>query len=69
MGVERAVTRWYAQRQLLLQEIASLESAMAPSTDNDGATTQQADTEMVRTLARAREKLHTLGDCPRPMMG
>ena len=29
MGVERAVTRWYVQRQLLLDEIAALQAKLA----------------------------------------
>ena len=29
MGVERAVTRWYVQRQLLLDEIAVLQAKLA----------------------------------------
>ncbi len=69
MGVERAVTRWYAQRQLLLAEIASLEAAPEPSTNDDGSGAPQNDTERVQQLAQAQEKLRTLGNCPRPMMG
>jgi len=30
MGVERAVTRWYVQRQLLFAEIMRLEGALDP---------------------------------------
>ena len=67
MGVERAVTRWYVQRQLLLAEIASLEKEIALSSTDDGATVQQIETQ--QKLAQAREKLHVLGSCPRPMMG
>ena len=69
MGVERAVTRWYVQRQLLLDEIASLETKIAPSSNEDGAIVQQVDTETLQKLAQTQEKLHTLGSCPRPMMG
>lgn len=69
MGVERAVTRWYVQRQLLLDEIALLETKIAPSSIDEGATPQQTDTAMLQALAQAQEKLHTLGACPRPMMG
>ena len=29
MGVERAVTRWYVQRQILLDEIATFEAKLA----------------------------------------
>ena len=69
MGVERAVTRWYVQRQLLLDEIALLTKKIAsPSTDGD-ATPQQAENDIPQKLADAQEKLRVLGACPRPMMG
>jgi len=29
VGVERAVTRWYAQRQVILDEIAALQASLA----------------------------------------
>ena len=67
MGVERAVTRWYVQRQLLLDEITQLETKIAPSPTDDGATSLQAETQ--QKLVQAREKLRVLGACPRPMMG
>ena len=67
MGVERAVTRWYVQRQLLLDEITQLETKIAPSSTDDGATHQHAET--LQELAHAQEKLRVLGSCPRPMMG
>ncbi len=71
MGVERAVTRWYVQRQLLLNEITLLETKIAPSMTNDGATSQpQAlDTDILQKLAQAQKQLRVLGPCPRPMMG
>ncbi len=69
MGVERAVTRWYVQRQLLLDEITLLETKIAPSSTDDGATPQQVDTTILQKLAQAQEKLLVLGGCPRPMMG
>ncbi len=67
MGVERAVTRWYVQRQLLLDEIILLETKIAPSSTDDGAISQQEET--LQKLAQAQEKLRVLGNCPRPMMG
>jgi len=64
MGVERAVSCWYAQRQLVLQRIAQLEATLAQSD------TSAEDQAAARTaLARAQEELHSLGPCPRPMMG
>ena len=73
MGVERAVTRWYVLRQALLEEIASLEAQLASAeasneTDRD-ALSEQIGADRASQLARAREKLRTLGSCPKPMMG
>ncbi len=67
MGVERAITRWYVQRQLLLDEIMRLETKIAPSSTDDGATSSQAETQ--QKIAQVQEKLRMLGACPRPMMG
>ncbi len=69
MGVERAVTRWYVQRQLLLDEITLLETKIALSSTDDGATASQVDSDILQKLAQAQEKLRVLGACPRPMMG
>ncbi|MGI9057224.1 MAG: hypothetical protein ACR2H5_01455 [Ktedonobacteraceae bacterium] len=73
MGVERAVTRWYLQRQLILDEIATLEAKLTLSqaqeqTLNESNATQAAE-EYLQQLAKAQEKLRVLGSCPRPMMG
>lgn len=73
LGVERAVTRWYLQRQIILQEIATLEAALLPaaSQEHESATNnvKQAAEEKIQQLAAAQEKLRALGSCPRPMMG
>jgi hypothetical protein len=70
MGVERAVTRWYVQRQLLIDEITLLETKIAPSSTDDGAVPSQvAQADTRKKLAHAQEKLRVLGVCPRPMMG
>ena len=75
MGVERAVTRWYLQRQSILNEIATLEAKLAKGTqtqeqkqgpDNNS---EQVDAEIRQQLANAQQKLRTLGPCPKPMMG
>jgi phage-related minor tail protein len=73
LGVERAVTRWYLQRQLILDEIATLEAKLTLSqaqeqTLNESDATQAAE-EYLQQLAKAQEKLRVLGSCPRPMMG
>lgn len=74
MGVERAVTRWYALRQCLLEEIAALEVQLAQmQTQEQGQ--QNANvapfggTEISRQLVAARTKLRDLGPCPKVMMG
>ena len=72
MGVERAVTRWYLQRQTILDEIATLKAKLvvdrqAQEQRPGGDNSEQADAEI--RLVRAQEKLRTLGPCPKPMMG
>ncbi len=69
MGVERAVTRWYVQRQLLLDEIATLETQVASSSADGDATPSHLDDNVVQKLAQVQEKLRVLGPCPKPMMG
>ena len=74
MGVERAVTRWYLQRQSILDEIATLQAKLvvdrqAQEQKPGGDNVEQADAEISQKLVRAQEKLRTLGPCPKPMMG
>jgi len=69
MGVERAVTRWYMRRQLLLDEIKLLQTKIAPSATADGATPHPVDVATQEKLVQAQAKLRVLGACPRPMMG
>lgn len=68
MGVERAVTRWYAQRQLILNEIAALEEKLTLR-EAANSSAEKDLTEANEALAKAQEKLHSLGPCPKPMMG
>ncbi|GHO91453.1 hypothetical protein KSF_015010 [Reticulibacter mediterranei] len=77
MGVERAVTRWYVQRQVILDEIALLEASL--QTEHELG--ESGETNVVRAdaaseytasmskLAMAQERLRLLGPCPKPMMG
>ena len=68
MGVERPVTRWYVQRQRILDEIALLEAALAQTLEeqnSDAATLEHT----AQLLAKAQERLRALGPCPRPMRG
>ncbi|MBX5449682.1 hypothetical protein [Thermogemmatispora sp.] len=74
MGVERAVTRWYVQRQRLLAEIESLERALAEQQPREGQSKkigQEPDQQkqLMARLEEARERLQRLGPCPKPMMG
>ncbi len=67
MGVERAVTRWYLQRQTLLQEIEEALRTQSAASISEVAGTSQEDPSL--RLTRARERLKALGPCPKPMMG
>ncbi len=74
MGVERAVTRWYAIRQCLLDEMVALEAQLAQRQNQEQAQQHAdvlpvAETEISRQLAEARIKLRDLGPCPKVMMG
>ena len=71
MGVERAVTRWYVQRQALLYEIAELEAKLQPHTaDAQPPAKESAESAALkRQIAEAQEKLRLMGSCPKPMMG
>jgi hypothetical protein len=69
MGVERAVTRWYAQRQLLIYEIASLEAKLAQMQKEGQGADSKERLAVEEQLARAQSKLRASGSCPRPMMG
>jgi hypothetical protein len=71
LGVERAVTRWYLQCQLILSEIATLEAklTLAQGQTLHERNTTQAAVDILQQLANAQEKHRALGSCPRPMMG
>lgn len=67
MGAERAVTRWYAQRQMILNEIAMHQDRLEQLSCGNQHAAERAEAE--RQLAAARTRLLALGSCPRPMMG
>ncbi len=76
MGVERSVTYWYIQRQTILNEIALFEAQLKQMSVPISLANVQASTipdaksaELLLQLAKAREKLSSLGPCPKPMMG
>lgn len=67
MGVERAVVRWYAQRQLLLEELAVLDAKIAQETESP--LTKEEQTRLTEQRAETQKRLRLLGPCPTPMMG
>lgn len=77
MGVERAVTRWYALRQSLWEEITRLEAKLAQPLDASQETRDVSANEnesvdlqsLQEELAKAQKRLRLLGPCPQPMMG
>ncbi len=69
MGVERSVTRWYVQRQVLLNEIAELEAKLQPPGVDAQQTESEESAALKRQIVEAMEKLRLRGSCPKPMMG
>ncbi|GLV56909.1 hypothetical protein KDH_37480 [Dictyobacter sp. S3.2.2.5] len=80
MGVERSVTRWYIQRQMLEHELAQLESQLdqgqaqtedetAAPASISGENGENSPEELLQKVAMTRVKLKSLGHCPKPMMG
>ncbi len=70
MGVERAVTRWYLQRQHINDEIAILKAKLEqvyPEGQGPANDVERAGIE--KRLEALRVRLRTLGPCPKPMMG
>jgi hypothetical protein len=69
MGVERAVTRWYARQQAIQCEIAALQARLE---QGQAGSEKQAPAELAaaeQQLAEAKKRLQELGPCPKPMMG
>jgi len=70
MGVERGVSRWYAQRQLILENIKSLEEKLASISEaSEARQASEIDASIQAQLTKARERLHALGPCPQSLMG
>jgi len=70
VGVERAVTRWYALRQDIAEQINALEAKLQQQDSVEQASsgsTERASREKELALLHAR--LQALGPCPKPMMG
>ncbi len=66
MGVERSVTRWYLHRQMILNEIASIEERLRQLAQSQQEGEQAS---LQHQLSGAQKKLRDLGACPKPMMG
>ena len=69
MGVERAVTRWYVQRQALLNELAELEAKLQPLSVDAQQPASEESAALKHRIAGVQEKLRLMGSCPKPMMG
>ena len=76
MGVERAVTLWYVQRQLILDaaaqvkvQLAQAEALLPTDEAQPDRAVQERMAELSLELARTRAKLQALGPCPKPTMG
>jgi Skp family chaperone for outer membrane proteins len=69
MGVERAVTRWYLQRQAYQNEITALEAKLAAMRTGGQKPESKEQTDVEKQLVNAQSRLRTLGPCPKAMMG
>ena len=69
MGIERAVTRWYLQRQACQNEISALEAKLTKirAGGQNPESQEQIDTE--DQLVNAQKRFRSLGPCPKAMMG
>jgi hypothetical protein len=69
MGIERATTRWYLQRLAYESEATSLEAKLGEMRNNTQSLESKERAEFEKQLAHVLAKLHTLGPCPKAMMG
>ena len=70
MGVERAVTRWYALRQNIAEQIDVLEAKLQqPDSAEQAASNSAVRATREKELASLHARLQALGPCPKPMMG
>ncbi|HLH61738.1 MAG TPA: hypothetical protein VKV20_08645 [Ktedonobacteraceae bacterium] len=69
MGVERAVTRWYAKRHVIMDEIEALEAKLSQAQQEGQEPDRKEQAAVEAQLVAARAKLLALGPCPKPMMG
>jgi hypothetical protein len=69
MGIERAATRWYLQRLAHESEVASLEAKLGEMRNSEQGLESKERAECEKQLAHVLTRLHTLGPCPKAMMG
>jgi hypothetical protein len=69
MGIERAATRWYLQRIAYESEAAALEAKIDEDQNKSEGLESKERTEIEKQLAHILSRLHTLGPCPKAMMG
>ena len=69
MGIERATTRWYLQRLAYESEAASLEAELGEMRNNAQGLGSKERAEFEKQLAQIHARFHTLGPCPKAMMG
>jgi hypothetical protein len=69
MGIERAITRWYIQRQTYENEVALLEAKFGEMQTDGQEPERKERAEIEKQLTHARARLHVLGPCPKAMMG
>ena len=69
MGVERAVTRWYLQRQLLLHQVSAKTTVSASDTPPVAAQTAGGVGGANAQNGEGQDSVTHLGPCPKPMMG
>jgi hypothetical protein len=69
MGIERATTRWYLQRIAYEREVASLEAKLDDMQNKAQELESKERADFEKQLADTLARLHTLGPCPKAMMG
>ena len=69
MGSERAVTRWYLQRQFYESEVTTLKAKIDKLQMNGQEAERKERVEFEEQLVHVRSKLQILGPCPKAMMG
>jgi hypothetical protein len=69
VGIERAVTRWYLQRQACQNEITALEAKLTQIRTGGLNPESKERMDVENQLINERIRLRSLGPCPRAMMG